>query len=118
MTHIKHAQHPDEFWTLVADQFRVLSEPLRVRILYVLKSGEKSVGEVVEAVKAHQPTVSKQLKALHEAEFIARRQEGTTVFYRIEDPMVFQLCELVCSGLEARIRRTAAARLQLLGMRG
>ncbi|MCU0620939.1 MAG: metalloregulator ArsR/SmtB family transcription factor [Gemmatimonadales bacterium] len=84
---------------LVAERFRALGEPMRLRLLNALKDGERSVGELVDEIDAGQANVSKHLQLLHQMGFVQRRKEGTTAYYRIADPNVFKLCELVCGGM-------------------
>ncbi len=81
---------------LVARRFRMLGEPQRLRILQVLESGEKAVGQIVEILRGNQPNISKHLQALNEAGLVGRRREGNSIFYSIADPVIFKLCELVC----------------------
>ncbi|MFN0123781.1 MAG: ArsR/SmtB family transcription factor [Blastocatellia bacterium] len=88
---------------LVAARFRVLADPLRLRILQCLEAGEMSVTEITGAVAATQPNVSKHLKTLQEAGLLGRRQEGNTVYYAIADPTVFALCEVVCRSIQQRL---------------
>lgn len=83
----------------VANLFRAFSEASRLAIVQELKSGERSVSEIVDALPTSQANVSKQLKLLHEAGVVSRRKEGTQVLYQIADPMVFELCRLVCDKL-------------------
>jgi len=90
---------------LVARRFRTLGEPYRLRILQELETGERSVGELVAALDGNQPNVSKHLQILSDAGLIARRREGTSIFYAISDPMVFKLCALVCSSEAEKSRR-------------
>jgi DNA-binding transcriptional ArsR family regulator len=92
-----------EVMTLVAARFKVLGEPVRLQLLHVLQQGEQSVTELANLLKTSQPNVSKHLKLLGESGFVARRQEGNTVFYSIADPSVYQLCDLVCSSLRERL---------------
>lgn len=87
---------------LVAARFKVLSDPMRLRILQLLEDGETSVTALAEAVESTQPNVSKHLKILQDAGLLARRQEGNTVYYSISDPTVFELCDVVCSSLQER----------------
>ena len=94
---------------LVAARFKVLSDPMRLRILQVLEGGETSVSALTEAVESTQPNVSKHLKTMQDAGLLARRQEGNTVFYSIADPTVFDLCEVVCSSLAERFTAHASA---------
>ncbi len=90
---------------LVARRFRTLGEPYRLRILQELEAGEKSVGELVAALEGNQPNISKHLQVLFDAGLIGRRREGTSILYAISDPMVFQLCALVCSSETEKSRR-------------
>lgn len=83
----------------VANLFRAFSEASRLAIVQELKTGEKSVSEIVEALPTSQANVSKQLKLLYEVGVLSRRKEGTLVLYQIADPMVFELCRLVCDKL-------------------
>ena len=85
----------------VAARFKVLSEPLRLRILQELETGKLSVGELADAVGSTQPNVSKHLKILQDEGLIARRKEGNAVYYSIADPSVFELCDVVCGSLKA-----------------
>ena len=94
---------------LVAARFKVLSDPMRLRILQNLEAGETSVSALTEAVEATQPNVSKHLKLMQDAGLLARRQDGNTVYYSIADPTVFELCEVVCSSLQERFAAHANA---------
>lgn len=94
---------------LVARRFRTLGEPYRLRILQELEPGEKSVGELVEALEGNQPNISRHLQILSDAGLIGRRREGTSIFYTISDPMVFKLCALVCGSEAKKSRRELEA---------
>jgi DNA-binding transcriptional ArsR family regulator len=98
---------------MVATRFRILGEPLRIRLLQEMREGEKSVSELVAAVGSTQPNVSKHLRILQEAGFIGRRQEGNLVYCRIEDPTVFELCNVVCTTLGEQLSTTAKMAAEL-----
>lgn len=83
----------------VANLFRAFAETSRLAIIQELKSGERSVSEIVDTLPTSQANVSKQLKLLHDAGVVSRRKEGTQVFYQIADPVIFDLCGLVCDKL-------------------
>lgn len=83
----------------VANLFRAFAETTRLAIIQELKSGELSVSEIVGRLTTSQANVSKQLKLLHDAGLVTRRKEGTLVLYQIAEPMVFELCALVCDKL-------------------
>ena len=86
----------------IASFFRVFAEPTRLAILQSLRHGPASVNELVARLSTSQANISKQLKTLHEADLLAREQRVTQVIYSISEPLVFELCELVCSKLNRR----------------
>lgn len=90
---------------LVARRFAVLAEPMRLRLLQVLFNGEKNVTELVEATGGTQANISRHLQTLTAAHILSRRKEGLQVFYRISDPTIPKLCDLVCGSLEKSLAR-------------
>jgi DNA-binding transcriptional ArsR family regulator len=94
---------------LVAARFRAMGEPLRLRMLQELESGERSVSAIAESVESTQPNVSKHLKILQDAGLVKRRRQGTMVYYSIADEMVFELCEMICSRLHDRLEAQVSA---------
>jgi len=89
---------------LVAQRFRLLGEPMRLRILQALEAGEQPVHGIVSALGASQPNVSKHLQAMCQGGLISRRRDGLNIYYGIADPMVFRLCQLVCRSAEEHTR--------------
>jgi DNA-binding transcriptional ArsR family regulator len=92
----------------IASRFRALSEPTRLGILQELKSGERSVGELVAAIGLSQANVSKQLSVLRDSGFLKREQRGTNAVYSISDPLVMELCQLMCDGMNRRAKELSA----------
>jgi len=86
----------------ISARFKALAEPMRLRVLDTLRRGECTVGELVETLDATQANVSKHLAVLHREGLVARRKEGLHVYYRVADPSVFELCDVICGTLEAR----------------
>lgn len=80
----------------VAQRFRLLGDPTRLRVLQCLEGGERSVTEIVRALRASQPNISKHLQVLHAAGILERRREANTIYYSIGDPIIPRLCRLVC----------------------
>jgi DNA-binding transcriptional ArsR family regulator len=91
----------------VAERLRLLADATRLRILDVLRDGERGVVEIVGAVGASQPNVSRHLALLLRAGIVARRPDGRQVYYRIVDPFVDQICEAICGSLRAHVDRQA-----------
>lgn len=95
----------DRMLEKVAARFRTLGEPQRLRILQLLEGGERSVGELVDALHSGQPNVSRHLQTLYDAGLVGRRRSGASVLYRIADPSIFKLCEIVCRSAEREAAR-------------
>lgn len=87
----------------VANYFSLLCEPTRLKILYSVCNGERSVGDIVEQVESTQANVSRQLSLLYRAKILARRKEGTLVFYRVDDEKTIDLCKSVCGRIAMEI---------------
>ena len=83
----------------LAECFKGLAEPARLRILHALCGGEKTVSGLIEATGLGQANVSKHLQLLRAAGFVARRKEGLRTFYTLADEDVFALCDIVCGRL-------------------
>lgn len=88
---------------LIAQRFKVLAEPLRLKILHVLGEDELTVGEIIAATGALQANISKHLGILQQAGLLRRRKDGLNVYYRICDESVFAVCEVVCASLHDRL---------------
>ena len=93
---------------LVAERFRALAEPMRLRLLNALRPSARSVGELVSLTGTSQANVSKHLQLLYTQRFVDRRKDGTTIYYRIADPMVFEMCDLVCDGIQQQLDASRA----------
>ena len=94
---------PDELVELIARRFRVLGEPMRIKLLDRLREGEASVNDLAEALDASQQNVSKHLAVLAELGILSRRKVGTHVYYRIVDEGVFALCDQVCGSVQQQL---------------
>jgi DNA-binding transcriptional ArsR family regulator len=88
---------------LIAQRFRVIGEPMRIRLLDHLRDGEAGVQELADGLGASQQNVSKHLGVLHSAGVVQRRRDGNRVLYAIADDSVFALCETVCGGLQRQL---------------
>ena len=88
---------------MIADRFKIMSEPMRLKILHALWDGELSVGDIIEASAGLQANISKHLGILQQSGLVSRRKGGLSVYYRICDETVFELCEVVCVSLHDRL---------------
>ena len=101
----------------VAEYFKILSETSRLQILCSLKSGSKNVSEVMEITQLGQANVSKHLKVLTQAGMVVRQPQGVSVFYQIDDPTIFELCDLVCDRLVEQLETDSEQLKQLQALK-
>lgn len=110
---MKKKELNDEALELIANRFRLLAEPMRLKILHTLSDQEMNVSELVTATGANQANISKHLGILLDAGIVSRRKEGLTANYRIVDESIFELCDTVCSRLKNQLetRQNALANI-------
>jgi DNA-binding transcriptional ArsR family regulator len=103
---VSQAAHPlpEPLVELVAQRFRVLGEPMRIKLLDRLREGSATVGELQQVLGASQQNVSKHLAILHDAGMVSRTKEGNHARYAISDPGVFELCDQVCGGVRRQLQ--------------
>jgi len=101
---------PLEALSQVAAYFQVLSEPTRLQILNLLRSGERNVGELAQACGYTSANISRHLSLLMQQGLVAREGRGTAVYYRIADDSVYALCDLVCGNIARQLERSAQDR--------
>ena len=94
----------DDVIDLVAQRFRLLGEPMRLRLLRSLETGELTVNQLAEMLDSNQANISRHLTAMFEAGLLNRRRDGNNAYYSIADPVVFSLCELVCNSVREQLR--------------
>lgn len=77
-----------------AEFFRVLGHPVRVRILELLRDGERVVGDLQATLEINSSGTSQHLGALRRQGILESRRDGSSVYYRVKDPRTFQLLEI------------------------
>lgn len=92
----------------VAEYFQLLAEPTRLCLLNTLREGEMTVGELAEYAESTPANVSKHLSLLSKSGFVERRSQGTSAYYRVADPDIYALCDLVCGSIAKRLSAQAA----------
>ncbi|GAC1657348.1 MAG: hypothetical protein NVS4B7_02630 [Ktedonobacteraceae bacterium] len=112
--HVREKEQPfqDALLELIAARFRLLGEPLRLKLLASLIPGERSVSELVTVTEAGQANISKHLAALTQGGLVSRRKVGTSIYYALADPSIVTLCDVVC----ADVQQHFAAQAHKLGL--
>lgn len=99
---------PLDLAELIATRLRVIGDPNRIRILDQLRDGELSVAQLTDRLGTSQQNTSKHLGVLLQAGIVSRRKEGTSAWYSVADPGVYELCEQVCGGLQTQLAELTA----------
>ena len=86
----------DQVFDLAAELFRVMSAPLRLKIISGLCDGEKTVSELLVDINSTQPNMSQHLSTLYQAGVLGKRRDGVNIYYRIVNQRVVTLCRAVC----------------------
>ena len=88
---------PEEVFERAAELFRVMSAPMRLKIISCLCDGEKNVSHLLGRIDTTQPNMSQHLNTLYQAGILGKRREGVQIYYRIVDDRVAALCHAVCT---------------------
>jgi len=90
----------DATFNRAAEIFRVMSAPMRLRIMSCLCAGEKNVSELLEEVDTTQSNMSQHLSTLYQAGIVQKRRDGVQIYYSIANPSFVDLCRAVCTQIE------------------
>ena len=90
------ATGPDEVFDQAAELFRVMSAPMRLKIISSLCTSEKNVTQLLTEINTTQPNMSQHLNTLYHAGVLGKRREGVQIFYRIVNERAAQMCRAVC----------------------
>lgn len=99
----------DTFLEIEADFLKALAQPMRLKILEVLKDGEKCVCKIYPAVGGEQSNISRHLILMKKAGILNSRKEGLMVFYSVRNPRIFEVLELVKELLRSQVEETHRA---------
>jgi ArsR family transcriptional regulator len=87
----------DRVFDSVAELFAVLSTPIRLKIISAVCNGERNVSELLSEIETTQPNMSQHLNMLYRSGVLAKRREGTQIYYRLQSERVATLCRAVCT---------------------
>lgn len=91
----------------VAAYFQTLAEPTRLQILNLLRAQERNVGELAELCGYSSANISRHLSLLTQQGFVSRETRGNAAYYRIADPAIYALCDMVCGNIARKFERQA-----------
>lgn len=101
-----NAQLLREINALHAELCSAVADPTRIALLYALREGASTVGQLAGALDQPQTTVSRHLKILREAGLVGARRDGMNVYYALTDDKVLQALDLLRQVLNERLNRS------------
>lgn len=97
---------PRPIYQVKADFFKTLGHPVRIRVLELLREGERSVGALLSEVGVEPSHLSQQLAVLRRANLVRTRKEGSAVYYSVAEPRLFELLEVAKSIITSSLTET------------
>jgi ArsR family transcriptional regulator len=91
-----------------AELFKALGHPMRLRILELLMSGEKTVSELQAELEIEASSVSQQLSLMRARQLVDARKNGTNVFYTVRDPLIFDLLTIARQIFEHQVAQMSS----------
>ena len=91
-----------------AEFFKALAHPTRVRVIDLLRHGERCVCELIAELELEQPNISQHLAVLRKQDIVEATKEGLRVIYRIKDPRIITLLDLAGDIIAREIAETVA----------
>jgi ArsR family transcriptional regulator len=93
---------PEEVFIMAAELFKILSAPMRLKIVSCLRDGEQNVSYLLSHIETTQPNMSQHLNTLYKAGVLGKRRDGVQILYRIVDERIADLCRAVCTQVDAK----------------
>lgn len=93
-------------YKIKADFLKALAHPVRLQIIELLKDGERNVGSIMKTLSIQQSSLSRHLTVLREAGILKSRQQGTVIYYDIEDHNIFHVLRPIAEMLRKKLKKT------------
>ncbi len=97
---------PTPIYQVKAEFFKTLAHPARIRVLELLRDGDRSVGELIPEVGIEASHLSQQLGIMRRANLVQSRKDGATVVYSVSNPMIFELLDVAKKILTSSLAET------------
>jgi ArsR family transcriptional regulator len=97
---VSELDKPEHVFDRAAELFRVMSAPMRLKIISCLCEGEQNVNYLVSKISTTQPNMSQHLNTLYKAGVLSKRRDGVQIYYRIANAQVVTVCKAVCQQVQ------------------
>jgi ArsR family transcriptional regulator len=91
---------------LKAEVLKTLAQPTRLKILELLRNGEKCICEIVPAINGEQSNISRHISLMQKSNLVTTRKDGVKVMVKVSDPKIFEILDSVSLLLKKQIQET------------
>ncbi len=91
---------------LKAEILKALAQPTRLKILELLRNGEKCICEIVPAINGEQSNISRHISLMQKSHLVTTRKDGVKVMVKVRDPKIFEILDSVSLLLKKQIQET------------
>ena len=98
---------------LKAGLLKVFAQPTRLKILELLRNGEKCICEIVPAINGEQSNISRHISLMQKSHLVTTRKDGVKVMVKVSDPRVFEILDSIALLLKKQIIETGKLVQQL-----
>jgi ArsR family transcriptional regulator len=94
--------NPASIFDLQAELCAAMSNPVRIKIVHLLREGPLRVNAIAEILEVSQPTVSRNLNVLRNVGILTSTRQGTDIIYQVANPKIVNICEMMRTVLAER----------------
>ena len=103
----------DRVLELKAEILKALAQPTRLKILELLRNGEKCICEIVPAINGEQSNISRHISLMQKSHLVTTRKDGVKVMVKVSDAKVFEILDSIALLLKKQIIETGKLVQQL-----
>ena len=87
-----------------AEVLKALAQPTRLKILELLRNGERCICEIVPAINGEQSNISRHISLMQKSHLVTTRKDGVKVMVKVRDPKIFAILDQVCAILRNQMQ--------------
>ena len=88
---------------LKAEILKALAQPTRLKILELIRNGEKCICEIVPALNGEQSNISRHISLMQKSNLVTARKDGVRVMVKVKDPKVYDILDKVSAILKTQV---------------
>ncbi|OGP93579.1 MAG: transcriptional regulator [Deltaproteobacteria bacterium RBG_16_54_18] len=94
----------EQIIALKADILKAMAQPTRLKILELLRNGERCICEIIPAINGEQSNISRHISLMQKSNLVTTRKDGVRVMVKVRDPKIFDILDRVSQILKEQIK--------------